>query len=145
MIFLDFFTNNIKDGGRINSGGAKAMSDNTKGALTGESIEKKNKKKRAYDILLAISGFFVGIFNGLFGGGGGMVVVPAFTILPLSVVSAIVYIAGGNFDFGIGLNVTAGVIIGGVIGAVLLKKISNGLLSLAFYGIMIAAGVKMLI
>ena len=40
---------------------------------------------------------------------------------------------------------TAGVIIGGVIGAVLLKKISNGLLSLAFYGIMIAAGVKMLI
>ena len=162
MIFLDFFTNNIKDGGRINSGGAKAMSDNTNGALTGESIEKKTKKKRAYDILLAISGFFVGIFNGLFGGGGGMVVVPAFTslagldekkahataiatILPLSVVSAIVYIAGGNFDFGIGLNVTAGVIIGGVIGAVLLKKISNGLLSLAFYGIMIAAGVKMLI
>lgn len=138
------------------------MQLNAEKTKTLEYREKENKKKKAYNVLLIISGFFVGIFNGLFGGGGGMVVVPAYTalarldekkahataiatILPLSIISAIVYVINGSFDLAIGLNVTIGVVVGGVVGALLLKKISNGLLALVFYGIMIAAGVKMLV
>jgi uncharacterized membrane protein YfcA len=39
--------------------------------------------------------------------------------------------------------ISLGVLIGGVFGAVLLKKLSNVMLTLIFCGVMIAAGIKM--
>lgn len=104
----------------------------------------------------------VGCLNGLFGGGGGMLVVPILSglcglevkkahasaivaILPLCIASAIVYWTAGYFDWKIGAFAGIGVVIGGAIGSAGLKKISSGTLSALFYGIMLAAGVKMLI
>lgn len=118
-------------------------------------------KKTAFAATLAAA-LLTGAANGLFGGGGGMLAVPAYTviageepkkahatavaaILPLSAVSAAIYLAGGNFDPSFGYYVCGGVIIGGIAGSFLLKKISSRLLEFVFYGVMLAAGIKMLL
>ena len=107
------------------------------------------------------SALLTGVANGLFGGGGGMLAVPAYTlscgeetkkahatavaaILPLSAISAAIYIANGNFEPSFGYYVGGAVIAGGVIGSFLLKKISSGFLEFVFYAIMLLAGIRML-
>ena len=118
--------------------------------------------KAAANVATVMAALLTGVANGAFGGGGGMLAVPAFTvlqgmeekkahatavaaILPLSAVSAAVYILNGNFDPSFGYYVVGGVIAGGVIGSFLLKKISSTLLEFVFYGIMLAAGIRMLV
>ncbi len=135
-------------------------------------ISNKNKDKKGKLIdrlstkvritLTVIVSLFVGVANGLFGGGGGMLVVPIFavlcgleekiahssailTILPLSLVSGIIYAINGNFQSPQGLYVGAGVIVGGLIGTFLMKKFSNNLLRIIFYTLMIIAGITMLV
>jgi len=120
---------------------------------------KSLKKRRA---LLTAAGLFIGIVNGIFGAGGGMLAVPALSfigglddkhshataiaiILPLCLISTIVYALRSSFDFGIVIPTVIGVFIGGIIGALLLKKISNGMLGFIFYGLMIFSGIKMII
>ena len=121
---------------------------------------KLSKKKRI--VLTVIATLFVGVANGLFGGGGGMLVIPIFsilcgleektahssailTILPLSLVSGIIYAINGNFSAPQGYFVGAGVIVGGLIGTFLMKKFSNNLLRIIFYSLMIIAGATMLV
>ena len=106
-------------------------------------------------------GLLVGLANGLFGAGGGTVLVPALerfkplethkahatalaVILPLSVVSALIYVWGVDVNWpAVGL-VSAGGVVGGVLGAKLLSKISAGWLNMLF-GLFLAAGaVRML-
>lgn len=125
-----------------------------------KGLDKLDKKWRI--VLTVIASLFVGVANGLFGGGGGMLVIPIFTILlgleeklahssailtilPLSLVSGIVYIIQGNFTVPNGLWVGGGVIIGGLIGTFLMKKLSNNVLKIVFYTLMIVAGVSTLI
>ena len=125
-------------------------------------VEKKIKKSnKLKNILIAIASSFVGMINGLLGAGGGSLVVPLYesvmkleakkahataiaTMLPICIVSGIIYLAGGKFDYVSGSVVTAGVILGGVLGSMLLKVVKNDLLSLVFYFLMIYAGIKML-
>lgn len=119
-------------------------------------------KKKLSLVLCVVFSLLAGCINGLFGGGGGMVVVPIFsvilglsakkahatavaTILPMSLISAIIYIVNGCANLDVTLAVGGGVIVGGIIGALVLKKINSFLLSVIFYAIMIAAGVKMLL
>ena len=114
------------------------------------------------NILLLIGGAAIGFLNGFFGGGGGMVAVPLFTsfiklenkkahataiatILPLSIVSGIIYLTKGIEFTPVFLYVGAGVVAGGIIGALLLKKLSNKILPLIFYSLMVGAGVCMVI
>lgn len=104
-------------------------------------------------------GVCVGFCNGLFGSGGGIIAVPAMekllgaeehkahataiaVILPLTVVSLIPYIFKGFFDFTLAWQTSLGGIIGGVIGAVLLKKLSAPLLKKVFGVFIIAAAVR---
>ena len=112
-------------------------------------------------VLRIITGSVAGICNGLLGGGGGMIVVPMLTyvlkkenhvshatailiILPMSIISGVMYLIFGSFEFSSGLPTTLGVIVGGVIGAFLLKKISSKGLTILFSVVMMTAGVKML-
>ena len=101
-------------------------------------------------------GLIVGLANGLFGAGGGTVLVPALekfkplethkahattlaVILPLSIISALVYVWGVDVDWkAVGL-VSAGGVVGGVIGARILSKISAGWLNILF-GLFLGAG-----
>lgn len=125
-------------------------------------MEKNNiKNQNVKRIIFIICGLFVGFLSGFFGGGGGMLVVPLLmgagklpekeahataiaVILPLTVVSSVVYILSGNFDFSIGLPVGIAFILGGGLGSFLLKKIPNKVLGIIFALVMIAGGVKLL-
>ena len=137
----------------------KPISDknNDKKAKPFEKLSPKVKLA----LTVAVS-LFVGVANGLFGGGGGMLVVPVFsilcgleekiahssailTILPLSLVSGIIYACNGNFQSPQGFYVGAGVIVGGLIGTFLMKKFSGNLLRIIFYTLMIVAGITMLV
>lgn len=119
---------------------------------------KSDKKEKFMSVIF---GGLAGIINGLFGGGGGMIIVPALSILlkrepqrahatailiilPLSLISALFYSAFGSFDLRIGIPVSIGVTIGGVIGAFLLSKLSSKWLVAIFSIVMLGAGVKLL-
>lgn len=112
--------------------------------------------------LLIGGGAVVGALNGFFGGGGGILCVPLLlffnkledkeahataltVILPLTVVSAIVYILNGTCDITLTLEVSAGVLAGGVLGAILLSKLKNKYVALIFALIMIGAGIKLIV
>lgn len=120
----------------------------------------KSAKKRRF--FIAIAGVFIGIVNGIFGAGGGMLAVPALNficgfddkhshataiavILPLCLVSTIVYALRSSFEWSVVAPTVIGVIIGGIVGALLLKKLSNDVISFLFYGLMLFAGIKMII
>lgn len=123
------------------------------------AAKPRERKKKA--ILLAVCGLAVGAINGLFGAGGGMLAVPVLTfaaglgekkahataiavILPLCLVSTVVYAVRGTFDYSVLPPTIAGVLIGGLTGAVALKKLSAPVLNFLFYGLMLFAGVKMM-
>lgn len=123
---------------------------------------KKKSEKIAKNLKLIGVGLVIGFLNGFFGGGGGMLLVPAVSlvlktsvkqshataiavILPLSIVSAAVYLIKGIELTSAFTPVTGGVILGGIFGALLLKKLSGKVLSLMFYILMIIAGLKMII
>lgn len=112
-------------------------------------------------LLMAVAGLFIGIVNGIFGAGGGMLAVPALSfigglddrhshataiavILPLCLVSTIVYAIRSMFSLSVVAPTVIGVFIGGIVGAILLKKLSNDLISFLFYGLMLFAGLKMI-
>lgn len=118
-----------------------------------------NKKSKIP--LKILSGLLAGLVNGLFGGGGGMIIVPCLTgllnydansahataiavILPLSVLSGIFYTAFGDFRILPTVFTAIGVTAGGIAGAILLKKLSSKPLTVIFATVMAAAGVKML-
>lgn len=119
------------------------------------------RKKRARQAALALAGLIIGAVNGIFGAGGGMLAVPALTfiagldvkkahataivvILPLCAVSALVYGLRGSFDMGIVAPTCIGVAAGGILGALLLKKLNTDALCFVFYALMLIAGIRMI-
>ncbi len=68
-----------------------------------------------------------------------------FVILPISLVSTIVYMCYHSIDFAEGWPVIVGIIVGGVIGAFLLNKIKNNVIKGIFIFFMLLGGVGMLI
>ena len=120
------------------------------------------KKSKAKPTLAIVGGVFTGTVNGLFGGGGGMIAVPLLNkvlkeetkvshatailvILPITIASAIMYIVNGYFEALPSLSTMIGVIIGGVVGAVALKKLPANAVALVFALMMIGAGLKLII
>lgn len=112
-------------------------------------------------------GIAAGLLNGLFGAGGGAVVVPAVkrflgeethkahacavaVMLPLSAVSAAVYFTGAYSadekpDYLMLLFVSAGGMLGGFAGAKLLNKIPSGALRKIFGILIAAAAIRMIL
>jgi len=106
-------------------------------------------------------GIIIGFVNGLFGAGGGSLLVPSLekfkqyethkahattvaVILPLSVLSAVVYTYGVDIDWRAVLWVSVGGIAGGLVGAKLLSRLAGKWLNILF-GLFLAAGaVRML-
>ena len=105
-------------------------------------------------------GLLVGFVNGFFGGGGGMLCVPLLEkaldeptkkahatailiILPISIASAITYIASGYFSLFGALATGGGVVAGGIIGALLLKKLPPFAVGITFAVMMIGVGVRL--
>lgn len=65
-------------------------------------------------------------------------------ILPVTLISAVIYCAKGYFDFKTGLPSGIGVVVGGAVGAWLLGKLSAKRITRIFALVMLAAGVKLL-
>ncbi len=108
----------------------------------------------------AFFGALIGVINGLFGAGGGMIAVPLLkksgleqkkahanavaVILPISLVSAILYVIRGNVAIRDALPFIPSGVIGSVIAVFLMQKISPVILKIVFGGFMVWAGVRML-
>ena len=127
---------------------------------TFSSEKEKNQPKNIW--LALICGVFIGFINGFFGGGGGMICVPVLTsilklpekvahattiliILPMCVTSLIIYFLHSELDLALSWPVLVGFVVGGVIGAIILKKINNEILKLVFDFIILSAGVLSII
>lgn len=135
--------------------GAPSAPDCFKYDLSKQALSVKKK------ILMCFCSVFIGVVNGLFGAGGGMLAVPCLTyiggldeksahataiaaILPLCLVSAIVYALKESCRSEVILPVVIGVTAGGIFGALLLKKLSSDVVSFVFYALMAFAGFKMI-
>lgn len=107
-----------------------------------------------------VCGGVLGAVNGLFGGGGGMIAVPLLSntlnysqkeahatailvILPVCAISAIVYLINGYTDLQVIIPATIGNIVGGLVGAKFLGKISTLWTQIIFVSIMLYAGLRM--
>lgn len=113
-------------------------------------------------IKFIIIGIATGIANGLFGSGGGTIAVPAMVlllkeeehkahataiaiILPLSIVSALLYLSNNFVNWELTVKVMLGGIIGGYIGAKLLNICPSHILRKVFAVFMIAAAIRMIL
>ena len=113
-------------------------------------------------IMCIIVGLILGFVNGFLGGGGGMLCVPLLVfalgltdkrahatailvMLPISLVSFVVYAFNMSIEWELALWVVLGSVAGGLLGSILLKKISNSWLRAIFALIMIIAGVRMVL
>ena len=113
-------------------------------------------------IILIICGALVGLVNGFFGGGGGMICVPLLekvlkidnkkshstalaVMLPIALSSIIVYLIKVQLNWEIFGIVGAGFVVGGAVGALLLKKLNGKIVRLIFIFIVLAAGIRLLI
>ena len=104
-------------------------------------------------------GAAAGTVNGLFGAGGGLLLVPMLTrfckleakeafatslavMLVLSIVSLTVYWCRGTVDFASALPYLAGGVAGGLIGGVWMKRVKVRWLRLALAAFLLYGGVK---
>lgn len=106
----------------------------------------------------AVKALGAGVLNGLLGAGGGMLIVPSLSsegiepnkahaasvaiMLPLSVVSAILYISKGQVSAADAVPYIPGGVAGAFLGAFLLRKISPKLLKKLFGALAVYAGVR---
>ena len=106
-------------------------------------------------------GLIAGIISGLFASGGGLIVLPAlihifkiketearatsvFVILPLVLASSFFYYNSNYIDWSLGIKCGIGGIIGGFIGAKLLKKLPDLALRIAFILILIYTSIRLI-
>ena len=111
---------------------------------------------------LAAVGLAGGLFAGVFGVGGGLIMVPLLlwwakldqrsahatsllAITPIAVVGAVSYAVGGVFAWLPAIFVAIGGIVGAQVGAWLLRKMSVGILRWGFIAFIIASGVMLLV
>lgn len=107
-----------------------------------------------------VIGLITGVISGFFASGGGMILVPAYvyimhlsqqkaratsilSILPMVIASSFFYYQGQNIDWRVGILCAIGGMVGGIIGAKLLKKLSNQILSILFILFLLYASVRM--
>jgi uncharacterized protein len=127
-----------------------------------QEIIGDSMKKSIFTTKLLLIGFITGLINGLFGSGGGTVLVPCLVflmniedhkahataisiILPLSILSSIIYYQYNVVDIALTANVAIGSVLGGIVGSMLLNKLPVNILRKFFGVIMIIAAVRMVI
>lgn len=122
---------------------------------------EKGKKHKDF-LLKSIFAVLVGFVNGFFGGGGGLLCVPTLEkvykldtkkahattvaiMLPLSIVSSVIYLLSNEINIFNALTISVGSVLGGVIGAIALKKVNSNVIRWIFIVILFCAGVRMVV
>lgn len=107
-------------------------------------------------------GISAGIISGLFGAGGGLILVPIFVhylklgekearattifcILPMVITSGIIYSNNNLIDWNLAIKCAIGGIVGSIIGTKLLKNLSNKVLKITFIIFLVYVSIRYLI
>lgn len=118
------------------------------------------KKYCDFNIKNSLIGSISGFINGIFGSGGGTLLVPILNnilkveehkshatalsiVVFLTVASSFIYVSKGTYDLNLTFKVAIGSIIGGIIGAKILCKLTGKFLRISFGIIMIIAALRM--
>ncbi|HSE64493.1 MAG TPA: sulfite exporter TauE/SafE family protein [Thermoanaerobaculia bacterium] len=112
--------------------------------------------------LLAI-GIVAGVAAGMFGIGGGLIIVPALVLLykmsqhaavgtslgailmPVGALAAWVYWKNGNLNVKYSLLIAAGLLVGGFLGAKLVEPVSDLTMRRMFGGFLLLVSIKMIV
>lgn len=117
-------------------------------------------EKKKFSLKFILLGIVTGLVNGLFGSGGGTILVPGMffllgltehkahataisVILPLAFISTAIYLKHGIIVWDVTIKIIIGGIVGGYIGAKLLNKIPENILRKSFAVFMIIAALRM--
>ncbi|HLF60382.1 MAG TPA: sulfite exporter TauE/SafE family protein [Acidimicrobiia bacterium] len=109
---------------------------------------------------LALIGVAAGLLSGGFGVGGGIIMVPLLVavgldrhrahatslaaIIPIAVAGAVAFGLSGEISLGLGIYVGLGGVVGSVLGASLMNRMSSRSLSIFFGVVLLAAGIRMI-
>ena len=124
-------------------------------------MDENTKNGTLNNVQKAVCGVAVGGANSIFGGGGGMLAVPLLmrvglsekrahatailVILPVSLLSFILYAYKGLYDFSVLIPTSLGVTAGGILGAQLLGKLPTKIVNFTFGCLQILAGIFLLL
>ncbi|MGH8950442.1 MAG: sulfite exporter TauE/SafE family protein [Acidimicrobiia bacterium] len=109
---------------------------------------------------LVLIGVAAGLLSGGFGVGGGIVLVPLLlavglarhrahatslaSILPIAAAGAIAFAISGEVNLGLGVAVGIGGVVGSIVGASLMNRLSTRSLSIFFGLVILVAGIRMI-
>lgn len=126
----------------------------------GQNIFGDNYMKIKKNLKSITFGISVGLVNGIFGAGGGMLAVPILkkkglnqkqshanaiaVILPITIVSAVLYLVKGSVTLKESFAYIPTGLVGSLAATFLLQKFSNAFLQKAFAAFMIYAGIRLL-
>lgn len=113
-------------------------------------------------LLLLVIGLAAGILSGMFGVGGGIIIVPALVfllgmthhqaqgtslglmLLPIGILAAVNYYKTGNLDVKAGLLIAVAFVVGGWFGSKIALDINEALLKKLFGILMMVVAVKLI-
>lgn len=113
-------------------------------------------------LLLIVVGVLGGVINGLFGAGAGLLLVPLIkfvskldekkvhattlgSVMFMCVASSVVFLINKQVDFKLTLWCFVGSLAGAILGTFLLQKFKNKVINLIFSGLLITAGIFMIV
>ena len=111
-------------------------------------------------LTVVLVGMAAGFLSGMFGVGGGILIVPGLVlvakmdqriahgtslaaVLPISAASLVSYWSHDHVDWRVGLCLTAGALVGAVLGTKLLNILPHRVLAIAFAGILLVTAIRL--
>jgi len=130
--------------------------------VTGQSPPTPRPAGARYWVALVLTGLIGGLLSGVFGVGGGIVMVPLLisfarmdqrraattslaAIVPTSIVGSLSYLANGHIDLAGGAIIAAGAVVGSVLGTNLLQRIPLFWLRWLFIALLLVVAVRMVL
>ncbi len=139
------------------------MTDSTEGMLT-TPIAPSGAGRPASDrvVRVVLVGLLAGFLSGLFGVGGGILIVPSLVlllgfsqrlahgtslaaVLPIAIASLTTYAIEDKVDWKVGALLAVGAVVGAVVGTYILHRLPHDTLAIAFAVLLVATAVRLLL